>query len=144
LGVNLACSAPSVDQRSSLSVHVPYQRINELIHQQRGMTPTTALRLAKLFDMSAGFWMNQQLRWDLYPAGVAETLQDDCFRGGMTYGNGTCVATAQLSPPSETGLSFAGSSLPKRSLVSSVPTSVPCLSRRAPGAIRNSSSQSRE
>jgi plasmid maintenance system antidote protein VapI len=31
-----------------------------------------ALRLAKFFGMSAEFWMNMQLRWDLYHAQQAE------------------------------------------------------------------------
>lgn len=50
------------------SIHVPYQRINELINGRRGMTPSTALRLAKYLGNSADFWMNLQLRWDLYHA----------------------------------------------------------------------------
>lgn len=53
-------------------IHIPYQRINELVHKKRGMTPSTALRLAKFFDTSAGFWMNLQLRWDLYQASRLE------------------------------------------------------------------------
>jgi addiction module HigA family antidote len=53
-------------------IHVPYQRINELVHQKRGMTPSTALRLERFFGMTAGFWMSLQLRWDLYQAGIAE------------------------------------------------------------------------
>ena len=48
------------------NIHVPYQRINEIVNGRRGITPGTALRLAKFFDMSADFWMNLQLRWDLY------------------------------------------------------------------------------
>ncbi len=48
------------------NIHVPYQRINEIVNGRRGITPSTALRLAKFFDMSADFWMNLQLRWDLY------------------------------------------------------------------------------
>lgn len=48
------------------AIHVPYQRVNEIINGKRGMTPATALRLARFFGMSAGFWMNLQLRWDLY------------------------------------------------------------------------------
>jgi len=48
------------------AIHVPYQRINEIINQKRGITPATALRLAKYFGMSADFWMNLQTRWDLY------------------------------------------------------------------------------
>jgi addiction module HigA family antidote len=47
-------------------IRVPYQRVNEIVHGSRGITPSTALRLAKFFDMSADFWMNVQLRWDLY------------------------------------------------------------------------------
>ncbi len=50
------------------ALHVPYQRINELINGKRGITPGTALRLAKYFGTSPGFWMNLQLRWDLYRA----------------------------------------------------------------------------
>ena len=50
------------------SIHVPYQRINEIVNQRRGVTPSTALRLAKFLGTSASFWMNLQLRWDLYHA----------------------------------------------------------------------------
>ena len=41
--------------------HVPYQRINDLVHGRRSVTPSTALRLAD-------FWMNLQMRWDMYHA----------------------------------------------------------------------------
>jgi len=37
---------------------VPYQRVNDLVNGRRGITPSTALRLAKFFGMSADFWMN--------------------------------------------------------------------------------------
>lgn len=53
-------------------IRVPYQRVNELINRRRGITPGTALRLAKFFGNSPGFWMNLQLRWDLYRAHAAE------------------------------------------------------------------------
>ncbi len=48
------------------SIHVPYQRVNEIVNKKRGVTPSTALRLAKFFGMSDDFWINLQLRWDLY------------------------------------------------------------------------------
>jgi antitoxin HigA-1 len=54
------------------AIRVPYQRVNEIINGRRGMTPSTALRLAKFFGMSADFWMNGQLSWDLYHAQKAE------------------------------------------------------------------------
>jgi len=47
-------------------LRVPYQRINEIVNRRRGMTPSTALRLAKFFGMSPDFWLNLQQRWDLY------------------------------------------------------------------------------
>lgn len=54
------------------ALHVPYQRINEIVNGRRGLTPGTALRLAKYFGISPDFWMNIQLRWDLYQARQTE------------------------------------------------------------------------
>lgn len=48
------------------AVQVPYRQINEIINCQRPVTPSLALRLAKYIGMSATFWMNLQLCWDLY------------------------------------------------------------------------------
>lgn len=59
-------------QELAKAIHVPYQRINEIVHGRRGVTPSTALRLAKFFGMSADFWLNLQLRWDLYHAQQSE------------------------------------------------------------------------
>ena len=50
------------------AILVPYQRVNEIINEKRGITPNTALRLAKYFGNTPGFWMNLQLRFDLYQA----------------------------------------------------------------------------
>ena len=54
------------------AIHVPYQRVNELVNQRRGVTPSTALRLARFFNVSADFWLNLQVRWDLYKVQQAE------------------------------------------------------------------------
>jgi len=62
------------------SIHVPYQRINEIINKKRGITPSTALRLAKFFGMSEDFWMNLQLRWDLYKARNQEAKELKAIR----------------------------------------------------------------
>ena len=51
---------------------VPYQRVNELVNGRRGVTPATALRLAKFFGTTPDLWMNLQLRWDLFHAQMAE------------------------------------------------------------------------
>lgn len=62
------------------AIHVPYQRVNDIVNGRRGITPSTALRLAKYFNMTPDFWMNVQLRWDMYFAQqdeikVLETIQ---------------------------------------------------------------------
>ena len=54
------------------AISVPYQRVNEIVNGRRGVTPSTALRLATYFGTSIDFWMNLQLRWDLYHAREAE------------------------------------------------------------------------
>ncbi|MGI2028702.1 HigA family addiction module antitoxin [Endozoicomonas acroporae] len=65
-------------QELATAIHVPYQRVNELVNGKRGLTPSTALRLARFFGMSADFWLNLQQRWDLFKVQQAE--QDDIER----------------------------------------------------------------
>ncbi len=50
------------------AIQVPFQRINEIVSGKRGLTPSTALRLAKFFGISADFWLNLQMKLDLYNA----------------------------------------------------------------------------
>jgi addiction module HigA family antidote len=47
---------------------VSFQRLNEIIHRKRGITPDTALRLALVLGTSAEFWLGLQLDWDLWNA----------------------------------------------------------------------------
>ncbi len=56
-------------------IHVLYQRVNELADERRGITPATALRLAKFLGTTPELWMNLQLRWDLYHAGESEARE---------------------------------------------------------------------
>ena len=56
-------------------IDVPYQRVNELVNGRRGVTPSTALRLAKFFGTSPDVWMNLQQRWDLYHAEAEEAAE---------------------------------------------------------------------
>ncbi len=51
--------------RLALDLRVPVTRIAEIVHERRGITPDTALRLARYFNTSAGFWMNLQAAYDL-------------------------------------------------------------------------------
>lgn len=45
---------------------ISYQRVNELINGKRGITTSTALRLAKYFNTSVDFWLNMQRATDIY------------------------------------------------------------------------------
>ena len=58
-------------------IRVPYQRVNELVNARRGVTPATALRLAKYFGTTPDLWMNLQLRWDLHHVQAAEARDLD-------------------------------------------------------------------
>lgn len=54
-------------------IQVPFQRVNDVVHGRRAMTPSTALRLSKFFGNSAAFWLNAQMAWDLHEAAQEET-----------------------------------------------------------------------
>lgn len=64
------------------AIHVPYQRVNEIVNGRRGLTPGTALRLAKFFGTSPDFWLNLQQRWDLYKT---QRSEDDILQTIQPY-----------------------------------------------------------
>jgi addiction module HigA family antidote len=64
-------------QQLADAIHLPYQQIDELVNQQRGVTPSMTLRLAKFFGMSADFWLNLQIRWDIFEAQMVEKSELD-------------------------------------------------------------------
>lgn len=47
-------------------IRVTRRRINEIINGRRAITPDTALRLAKIFNMSPDYWLNLQTKIDLW------------------------------------------------------------------------------
>lgn len=51
--------------RLAKDTYVPPRRINEIVKGLRGITPDTALRLARYFGTTAEFWMNLQSHYDL-------------------------------------------------------------------------------
>jgi antitoxin HigA-1 len=46
-------------------IHVPPNRLYQLLAGKRSMTADTALRLSQYFGMSADFWMNLQSTYEL-------------------------------------------------------------------------------
>lgn len=51
--------------RLAKDIRVPVQRIHELVHERRGVTADTALRLSRYFGMSEGYWMNAQKHYEI-------------------------------------------------------------------------------
>lgn len=49
----------------SRQLHVPTNRITQIINGQRSLTADTALRLAQYFGTSSEFWLNLQKSYEL-------------------------------------------------------------------------------
>lgn len=71
-------------------IHVPVNRITEILNGRRAVTGDTALRLGRFFDTSGEFWLNLQ---KLYELRLAEQKSG--------------VEIASLPTLSETGLPMA-------------------------------------
>jgi addiction module HigA family antidote len=54
----------------ALDLRVPANRIGQIVRGSRGITPETALRLARYFGNSPEFWLNLQQMYDLSRARV--------------------------------------------------------------------------
>jgi len=55
---------------------VPRTRIERLIKGTTGITPDTALRLARVFDMTPAYWMNLQTNFDMAVASKEIDVSD--------------------------------------------------------------------
>ena len=52
----------------SLKLRVAATRLHGIVHEKRGVTPETALRLSRYFGTTPEFWMNLQMSYDLSKA----------------------------------------------------------------------------
>lgn len=53
------------------ALSVPTPRINEVVRERRGISPDTAMRLARYFGGDARSWLNLQMAYDLRVAELA-------------------------------------------------------------------------
>jgi addiction module HigA family antidote len=62
-----------------MKIRVPATRVGDIVHAKRGITPDTALRLARFFGNSAEFWMNLQQMYDLSKARmeIGQTIEHE-------------------------------------------------------------------
>ncbi len=56
---NLSASALAI------RLHVPAPRVNDIVRERRGISPDSALRLARFFRTTAQYWMDLQTEYDL-------------------------------------------------------------------------------
>lgn len=49
-------------------LHWTYAKLNEIIHEKRGITPDTAIDLSIALRTTPMFWLNLQLYYDLWKA----------------------------------------------------------------------------
>lgn len=49
----------------ALALRVPATRILAVVKEKRRISPDTALRLGRFFNMSPEFWLNLQVHYDL-------------------------------------------------------------------------------
>jgi len=55
----------------AMALRVPAPRINDIVRERRGVTPDTALRLARYFGGDAESWLALQVAYDLRVAELA-------------------------------------------------------------------------
>jgi addiction module HigA family antidote len=46
-------------------LHVPANRLSQIISGKRGISPDTSLRLARYFGFTPEYWLNMQAQYDL-------------------------------------------------------------------------------
>ncbi|MES2088724.1 MAG: HigA family addiction module antitoxin [Pseudomonadota bacterium] len=61
----------------AIRLHVPAPRVNDIVRERRGISPDSALRLARFFGNSAQYWMDLQTAYDL---AVASQLASEQIR----------------------------------------------------------------
>ena len=64
--------------RLAQALDVNPQAVNDILLQKRGISAEMAIRLGKVFDMSAEFWMNLQASYEL--ADAKKTLRNKIKR----------------------------------------------------------------
>jgi len=55
----------------AIALRVPAPRINDIVRERRGVTPDTAMRLARYFGGDAESWLSLQVAYDLRVAEIA-------------------------------------------------------------------------
>ncbi len=68
--------------RLAIELHIPATRIGQIIHEKRGISADTAIRLGIYFKTGPEFWCNLQSDYDL---GLALKASNEDFRSIRAY-----------------------------------------------------------
>ena len=49
----------------AMELHVPANRLSQIVSGKRGISPDTSLRLARYFGFAPEYWLNMQTHYDL-------------------------------------------------------------------------------
>jgi addiction module HigA family antidote len=79
---------------------VPANRVSGILNEKRALTADTALRLGKVFGMSAEFWMNLQKNFELRTAEI-EAERTRAYRGVRKLSRRFWVASKESADASE-------------------------------------------
>ena len=55
---------------------IPYTQLDDIICERRAVTPTLALRLARVLGMTPDFWLGLQQDWDLWHAMRSDAVNE--------------------------------------------------------------------
>jgi antitoxin HigA-1 len=63
----------------AIRLHVPAPRVNDIVRERRGISPDSALRLARFFRTTPKYWMDLQTDYDLAVANAlaGEQIQNE-------------------------------------------------------------------
>ncbi len=64
-------------QKLAKLLRVTRRRVHEIIKGKRAITPDTTLRLGKLFKMSSTYWLNLQMKYDLWQTMEKDSVKTD-------------------------------------------------------------------
>ncbi|MGE5450360.1 MAG: HigA family addiction module antitoxin [Acidobacteriota bacterium] len=74
----------------AIRLHVPAPRVNDIVRERRGISPDSALRLARFFGTTPQYWMDLQTAFDLK---VAESLAGEQICREVTPAQGATVTS---------------------------------------------------
>jgi addiction module HigA family antidote len=78
--------------RLAKEIHVPAQRIGEIVAGKRAITADTDLRLCRFFGLSKGYWLRAQVAYDTE---VAEQQLAETLNKITPYAQNTVLLSAQ-------------------------------------------------